>query len=371
MYICIRIIFRVSYEKRLWSCSPLPAESYVLFTQDLSKERCQLNIKNHLSVTRSFRDHSISTYTMTNSPMAYPQEVTILFPVVLDPNANINASSLPCPTTSIPVTAFLERHLNESYTTLITRKSATTIPLLEKHVNRLQNGFRVLHGCSHVVESTILSQALQVATHLMARDLAPQSELRIVTVLKMHALYVHAAPVPETTPTNPVLVECRGKPRMRPGVKDTSWVVARRPLESIRQEIASETILIDAEDYALYEGLTTNIFVVMANNIIYTAPSDRVLSGTIRECVIQACQRLGVPVVLKAPPLANWLDFRAAFLTNAFRILTPIRALLIASEPPNISIPETITLPETQDAQLLNELRNCVYHIMDESAFHI
>lgn len=86
----------------------------------------------------------------------------------------------------------------------------------------------------------------------------------------------------------------------------------------------SNEVLLRDSDGNLYEGLSSNFFVVDANGTVITAPEDFVLNGTIRRIAIQCCVKLGIPVAYELPNIANIDTWQGAFLTSTSRLLLPI-----------------------------------------------
>ncbi len=76
----------------------------------------------------------------------------------------------------------------------------------------------------------------------------------------------------------------------------------------------------------MYEGLVTNLFVVMDDGTIVTAPDEVVLNGVMRTTVLQVCREKGVKVVYRCPEMKESARFRAAFLTSVARILQPVHS---------------------------------------------
>lgn len=276
-------------------------------------------------------------------------------------------------TTTGSVASFFERRQNQSYSTLITRRGGRILPLVDLHVARLLHGYAVLKGQPHAIEAKELGHTLCRAIAPLLHFIPKGNELRMVAVLKTDSLHVHAAAVKvPPQPGQPVAVECRGAPRKCPDVKDTAWVTLRRPLETFRSQDVEEIVLLDDNGQDLLEGLVTNLFVVMPQNVVHTAPEHLVLPGTIRACVLRACEKLGVLVVMQPPSLADRTQFRAAFLTNALRLLTPIYSFRIPFPSSDASLPECFKLPNDIGAvQMVDQLRRKVIEMLDANAVHI
>ena len=133
----------------------------------------------------------------------------------------------------------------------------------------------------------------------------------------------------------------------------------RRWLEEARPPAADE-VLLASEDGRLLEGLVTNLHVVTSGSgdsdggsggaehacpanastrgggaevasgppTLWTAGmGDGVVWGTVRARVLQACAALGVAVREEAPRAADRALWREAFLSNALRVVQPLRRI--------------------------------------------
>jgi len=140
------------------------------------------------------------------------------------------------------------------------------------------------------------------------------------------AVLVHVSPLGPRKAPGPVRVEIRGEPRANAAAKDSEWVTARKQLA--KPDDVDELVL--EADGALYEGLSSNFFVLM-DGTLYTA-GDKVLLGSVRESVLRQCEELNVPVVLEPPRLCDAPRWEAAFVSSTSRMLLPVDELLFASE---------------------------------------
>ena len=120
-------------------------------------------------------------------------------------------------------------------------------------------------------------------------------------------LWCHGEPLPPR-PRPPVRVEVRGLPRSNARAKDSEWVRRRRALEASKPADANEVVL-SSPDGRLMEGLSSNFFAVLDGAVV--TADEGVLSGTIREIVLEASARLGGlgcrdvagAAAIKQPPL--------------------------------------------------------------------
>lgn len=76
---------------------------------------------------------------------------------------------------------------------------------------------------------------------------------------------------------------------------------------------SNEVLLVD-KNSNIYEGLSSNFFVVK-DSTIYTA-GEGIIYGTIRNIVLEACKELNLKVVLQTPKLNEINEWKEAFLTS-------------------------------------------------------
>lgn len=277
--------------------------------------------------------------------------------------------------------------------------------MVAQHARRLLDGYEQLNEASPhslrppaeqltieaaliEIVSTFQSHRIAVMQESNSTDLCSNDEMQVVVVLQHDSIHAHAKSmkVPQDSvglferhgikltsittskPTkscilsNSIIADVHGQRRHQPLVKNSSWVSQRAHLEQSRPRAnIAETILVDSSDgFALYEGLVTNLFVVIeakdsnstsleaSSSTLLTAPADTVLPGTVRHCVLEACQHLNLTVIDEPPRLADWQNFQGAFVTNALRVLQPLTSLILREPPEDGSIPKEINLPWPQ-----------------------
>jgi hypothetical protein len=80
----------------------------------------------------------------------------------------------------------------------------------------------------------------------------------------------------------------------------------------------------------LWEGLTTNLFIVYKNGILRTAPTDRVLDGYVRHHIVENHQSFGIQSVQEAAPLLEDSDqWREVFVTSSVRLVVPVQSVSV------------------------------------------
>lgn len=300
-------------------------------------------------------------------------ELIIPFPLPLPPEQT--AASTATQSSSLPV--FLQQLPDRAYVTILTTHERSGIPGLDAQAARLLHSGEVLFGRSVLPSHESLRAALHHCVSILCatvpHDRPECPEVRLVAVLDDTAIRVHAhsaRPIqPPLVHSPSVAVQLRGSPRSQPAVKNTRWVTDRRPLERGRDAGFAETVL--SRRGCLYEGLISNFFVVSEDGTVVTAPDAVVYPGTMRSFVIQACQKLDVPVVFSPPDCRNWSTFRAAFVTNAAQMLVPVSSIAL-QERPDESFPDDFPNPlvlgkDASSTLLVSRLRECVHGIIELS----
>ncbi|CAG8482945.1 6519_t:CDS:2 [Ambispora leptoticha] len=80
-------------------------------------------------------------------------------------------------------------------------------------------------------------------------------------------------------------------------VKDSQWVRDRTVIEESLPLGYREALLFDSQTQNIYEGLSSNFFVVLPNpdeqqrSMLITAPLEHVLEGTTLKIIVKICER--------------------------------------------------------------------------------
>lgn len=105
--------------------------------------------------------------------------------------------------------------------------------------------------------------------------------------------------------------------------KTTSRIAYNLAREEARAARADEAILVSAAGHAL-EGTVSNLFIVLAGELLTPPLAAGILPGTMRARVLRACQALGVRVREAALPLRLIQAADEVFLTNAIQGVVPV-----------------------------------------------
>lgn len=282
---------------------------------------------------------------------------------------------------NVSLTTFMNEMVPSSYTTIVTIDNGSNIPLISFHVNRLLNGLLKLNPNVNIPSySSTLQHILFIVDELSDFRLKSEGELQMVVVLKQRgcdesSIVAHVSNVDSFDATQSgITVECRGRPRQNPSVKNTIWFRERKALLSARSKEAHETILVGHDDkgfLALHEGLVSNIFVITVDLQVYTAPDTIVLSGSVRHLVLLACEELCIPVFQEAPRLEDFKKFTVGFLSNARKWVLPVSRLLVPlKEWQKRGIPECIDfVGGTRSLELVSCIRDVVYKLARDKSY--
>ena len=120
--------------------------------------------------------------------------------------------------------------------------------------------------------------------------------------------------------------------RENPQIKFSKWILDRSPFENTAYQECLIGRQCEDGDVELLEGFVTNLFLVYRGGTLRTAASQLVLSGVMRQRVIDICQEHHLELCFK-PILwserSQWLE---GFVTNAIRKLQPIASVVYQHE---------------------------------------
>jgi len=108
--------------------------------------------------------------------------------------------------------------------------------------------------------------------------------------------------------------------------KTTSRLAYQLAREEARGERADEALLV-ARDGELLEGAVSNLFVVIAGEVLTPPLARGILPGIVRATVLGHCARLGVPAKEARLTRADLSRADEAFLTNAVQQVVPLASV--------------------------------------------
>ena len=280
----------------------------------------------------------------------------------------------------IALSEFLSVYSGFPYTTMVTLSHASIVPLFDFHCERLLYSLGKLFPETKQPSISVLNRSiLYLLVVIRERHSFESKEMLIVVILHTNLdslrLRVHVSKVENPLKKlSPVAVEARGLPREQPEVKNSKWYLQRKPLEACRGEGIAETILVGPDETGvegMYEGLTSNIYIITKSLELQTAPTSLVLAGSLRSIIIETCEQVGIPVVQTVPRLVDLNSAQSAFISNAFKMLVPVSRIAIHNAA-MYQVPDEIHLPSnTQGEVLLNRLRDAVVNNLKLSATSI
>eukprot|EP00297_Palpitomonas_bilix_P012864 CAMPEP_0113873164 /NCGR_PEP_ID=MMETSP0780_2-20120614/3617_1 /TAXON_ID=652834 /ORGANISM="Palpitomonas bilix" /LENGTH=297 /DNA_ID=CAMNT_0000858777 /DNA_START=55 /DNA_END=948 /DNA_ORIENTATION=+ /assembly_acc=CAM_ASM_000599 len=233
---------------------------------------------------------------------------------------------------------------------------------LERHVSRLINAAQTIALDEGTIEH--LKEYLPSNDNMRERMIkevgasvkkyvdmyGAESELKITFLYTGWAnkstpcLYIHLAPLKAFSTS--VKVQVLGKPRERAEAKDSRWVSERQQYTTKKREDVNEIILL-GEGGKLPEGSETNFYVLQDGKIV--TASEGILFGSVRDTVLQAAQKLDIPVEFRTPTLDTISSWEGAMISSTSRLLLPVEGIYVG-DPPTLhrleSPPKLLTLKD-------------------------
>lgn len=291
------------------------------------------------------------------------------------------------PSQTLPVATLLETHPG-AYTTSRTHNNGSVLLFWERHLSRLANSARILNnsnpellfdsGKSRVPFSakfsnwdlaikSLVNDSMRNALPVAVKDVKVGEELAVTTLLsgnlenlrgnegvddeemlfKVFDVYVRVAlyvPLRFGVRENVAHLAAVGPGRDVANAKYSDWVRVRKHLEKLRPPSATELLLSNDGDRML-EGCLTNFFVVCQKDgtedgveaekdstvyEIQTAPiSEGVLPGVIRQIIVEACLKHGIPLREAAPSWSQREQWEESFITNSLRLLQHVETIRV------------------------------------------
>lgn len=118
--------------------------------------------------------------------------------------------------------------------------------------------------------------------------------------------------------------------RKRPGVKMYHADMREEAQEQQRVCGVYESVLVDTAN-RVTEGSRSNMFFVK-DDVIYTAPDDKVLGGIVRKKLIELCQRNNVSVEFVSVKVDELSKYEAAFMTSTPARILPISGIAMGRD---------------------------------------
>lgn len=203
----------------------------------------------------------------------------------------------------IPV--FLEDHLDRLYhSARITSLDLLPGPVaLKNEINQLIQDEKKQTG------------NIKISFTFKGKGVSPDFEMKFIPdFYPEHQAYLEGVPV--------ALMEAD---RQSPGAKIQQTGIRERANKKISELNVYEVLLVD-QNNKITEGSRSNVFFVR-DNMVFTAPADKVLEGITRNKVITLCRKARIPVVESEIPAERLNGYIAAFLTGTSSKVLPIASV--------------------------------------------
>ncbi|MCB2218897.1 MAG: aminotransferase class IV [Bacteroidetes bacterium] len=209
------------------------------------------------------------------------------------------------------------------------------VPLfIDNYIERLVNSFRIMGESLPVSRFDIIStmqHLIQINDH-RSGPVKMIFGLSSVPLFIMYLMKPHL-PKPEEyrTGVKTILMEAI---RHNPNAKMWNEELRKNSVDLLQQSGAYEAILVD-DHHHITEASRSNVFLIR-DGLVYTSPPQLVLPGITRQKVLEACQKLDLPVHLESIPVSDLALYDACFLTGTARRIVPVRFIEdIAFDPKN------------------------------------
>jgi branched-subunit amino acid aminotransferase/4-amino-4-deoxychorismate lyase len=142
--------------------------------------------------------------------------------------------------------------------------------------------------------------------------------------------------------------------RARPQIKESRWVVARRPSEG-GTSANFESVLVNPEGQLL-EGVMSNFFAVRGGKVL-TAPESGVLPGVTRGIVLELVRKLSLPCGEQPIQRGDIPSLQEAFFSTSVRSIVPVVKLDGTTLGSGVPGPVTLQLMEAYGDYCRSEAR--------------
>lgn len=154
-----------------------------------------------------------------------------------------------------------------------------------------------------------------------------------------------------------------------PAEKLVNWSTKR--MEFSKEESCNDIVMLNGS--FLLEGLSSNFGIIKRGKdeslILQTAPTSKVLGGSIMRVIIELCKAEGVEVVLECPSIEDISDWYGCFITSTSRLLQPIKEVILEDDGDGGSI-FIMKIPQSPFLLLLqSKLVDCLQERSSHSFF--
>jgi branched-subunit amino acid aminotransferase/4-amino-4-deoxychorismate lyase len=223
--------------------------------------------------------------------------------------------------------------------TIKTQENEIFVFDLKEHVERLAKSCKIMikdelkeipKHFEIITDENLLKQQIVkiLETGLKLDDSTEETKITILITWEIDNfdISIHFSDLGSIPPKNSLSIEMIPGSRSHITAKDSEWIRYRKLIESMKKDKKSnEIVLVDQEGLA-NEGLSSNFFVVMKDNSIWTA-NDGIISGTVRSLILKVCEELNINVVFKSPQVNDIKNWKEIFISSTSRLLLPIPKL--------------------------------------------
>ena len=248
--------------------------------------------------------------------------------------------------TTIDSGKFLSESKRGAYTgarTIKTKSGEFFVFNLKQHINRLTNSCQIMindnfkkipKNLENLTNENFLKE--EIIKNLKEGFLndSTKEDLKLTILItwsneESYDLSIHFSKLTENISENvQKSIELIPGSRQHILAKDSEWVRYRKQIEDLRYcKTSNEIVLIDKQGNA-NEGLSSNFFVLMNDNKIYTA-NEGIIPGTVRTLILEICKEEKIEVILKSPNLNEIKNWKEIFIASTSRLLLPIEKLFL------------------------------------------
>ncbi|EER19303.1 conserved hypothetical protein [Perkinsus marinus ATCC 50983] len=149
-------------------------------------------------------------------------------------------------------------------------------------------------------------------------------------------------------------------------VKDVSWTERRKAISDSMPPGVEEMVMV-GHDGRVTEGLSSNVALVVDGKV-YTAGADKVLSGTIREILLEVCREHDIEVVYESVPVetARRADVELLIMSTS-RLVLSVEKLIIPGE--FVESDDVVVVEHPLDSSLVSSLKAWVKGKVEVDSF--
>jgi branched-subunit amino acid aminotransferase/4-amino-4-deoxychorismate lyase len=221
---------------------------------------------------------------------------------------------------------------------------------LGRHLDRLERGAKRL-GIALAPREQLSSTAREVCEELSG----DHGWMKIVVTGAGRSWMFADSTVPpgEIRPATAILLPWRrGLRDPLLGLKTLNYAPSLLGLSAARDKRADEGLWLNERGH-LAEGCTSNLFVVQKGKLHTAGPRDGILPGIVRDIVLDAAARLGIPIRVGKVRLRRLEQASEAFLTSSVQGVRPLIAY--RGRPVGSGRPGPLTLTIAAEVDRLRE----------------